>query len=245
MPRSRTSSDIELLVSLDRSDATSLHRQLERELRAAVRGGRLLGGVPMPSSRSLAAALGLSRGVVVEAYEQLVAEGYLLSTPGGATRVAHSSRDAPPPLLVDDDSGDPPIAFRYGRPDVSQFPRAAWLRSLRRVLNEAPDARLTYQDGRGLPELRDALARYLNRVRGTAADPERIVVCGGFAQGMALIGQVLRARGARRLALEDPSDTSVRGDCAERRSGGGRSACRRCGCLDRARRGQRGSTPSC
>jgi GntR family transcriptional regulator/MocR family aminotransferase len=159
----------------------------------------------MPSSRALAAELGLSRGVIVEAYEQLTAEGYLTSRPGATTRVAACAQAArmlqAPPSIP-----EPTIAFSYGRPDVSLFPRNAWLRSVRTVLNEAPSQRLGYLDGRGVPELRAALAAYLNRVRGTAADPERIVICSGFAQGMALISKALRARGARHLALEDPCD---------------------------------------
>src|SRR4051812_15318206 len=88
MPRSKTSSDVELLVPLRRDSPIPLHRQVEHELRNAVRGGRLRGNSPMPSSRALAAQLGLSRGVIVEAYEQLTAEGYLTTTPGGSTRVA-------------------------------------------------------------------------------------------------------------------------------------------------------------
>lgn len=93
---------------------------------------------------------------------------------------------------------------------MSQFPRAAWLRSVRRVLTEAPHERLIYLEGRGAPELRGALADYLNRVRGTWATPENIVVCSGFAQGWALTTQVLAATGARRLAVEDPSFDDVR-----------------------------------
>src|SRR4029450_12755430 len=88
MPRTRTSSGGELLVELRRDDSTPFHRQLEQELRAAIRSNRLEADSPLPSSRALADQLGLSRGVVVEAYEQLVAEGYLASRPGGATRVA-------------------------------------------------------------------------------------------------------------------------------------------------------------
>jgi GntR family transcriptional regulator/MocR family aminotransferase len=204
MPKTRTSSAAELLVGLRRDEPAPLHSQLEQELRSAVRSGRLAGGSIVPSTRALAAELGLSRGVVVEAYEQLIAEGYFRSRPGGTTQVAEYAAPVsvarPAPPIV-----EPLIAFRYGRPDVSQFPRSAWLRSLRTVLNEAPDARLSYSDGQGVPELREALAAYLNRVRGTAADAQHIVVCNGFAQGMTLISQVLRASGARRLAIEDPS----------------------------------------
>ena len=206
MARTRTSSDAELLVELRRDDGAPLHRQLEQELRAAIRSGRLTAGSVVPSTRGLASQLGLSRGVVVEAYEQLVAEGYLTSQPGGTTRIAEGVADtnpvtgapvSPPPAMR--------IDFGYGRPDVAQFPRAAWLRSVRRVLTEAPSDRLVYLDPRGAHELREALADYLNRVRGTCADAERVVVSAGFGQAVVLVLHALRERGARRLAVEDPS----------------------------------------
>ncbi|MFL5768988.1 MAG: PLP-dependent aminotransferase family protein [Chloroflexota bacterium] len=211
MPRSRTSSGGELLVELHRDDSAPLHRQLEQELRTAIRSGRIEHDTALPSSRALAQQLGLSRGVIVEAYEQLVAEGYLSSTPGGATRVAASVTATPksaepadgtlPNLLP---AADAAINFAPGRPDVTQFPRQAWLKSLRRVLNEAPSERLTYLDLRGTPEVRQALASYLNRVRGTSADPDAIVICNGFAQALRLVAQVVRESGGRRIAAEDP-----------------------------------------
>ena len=86
MPRTKTSSAIELLVPLDRANGHPLHRQLEQELREAIRSGRLASGSTLPSTRALAEQLAVSRGIVVEAYEQLAAEGYLVSRPGGATR---------------------------------------------------------------------------------------------------------------------------------------------------------------
>jgi GntR family transcriptional regulator/MocR family aminotransferase len=73
------------------------------------------------------------------------------------------------------------------------------------VLTEAPDERLSYPDGQGAGDLREALADYLNRVRGTVAKPENLVVTNGYAQGIALLLGVLAARGAGRLAVEDPS----------------------------------------
>jgi GntR family transcriptional regulator/MocR family aminotransferase len=170
-----------------------------------MRSGRLPPGAAMPSTRSLARQLGISRGVVVESYEQLVAEGYLVSRPGGTTRVAPNAAPASPVRRLTEPK-EPEIAFRYGRPDVTEFPREAWLRSMRRVLTSAPSSRLMHLDPRGLPELREALTAYLNRVRGTCADPERIVVAAGFAQGMGLVTDVLRREGRTRLALEDPSD---------------------------------------
>jgi len=205
MARTRTSSDAELLVELNRDDGVPLHRQLEQELRGAIRSGRLAPGSVVPSTRGLATQLGLSRGVVVEAYEQLVAEGYLISQPGGTTRISERVADATP-LSQAPRSTKPAVRidFGYGRPDVAQFPRAAWMRSVRRVLNEAPNDRLAYLDNRGAGELRLALADYLNRVRGTCADAERVVICNGFAQAIVLVAQVLRARGKTRIAIESP-----------------------------------------
>ncbi len=202
----RTTFGSELLLQIDVEGGGSgaIHHRIERDLRAAIASGRLGPGAALPSSRALAEQLGLSRGVVVEAYEQLVAEGYLTSRRGSATRVnpriARPAPTASPPSA-------PAVArysFAYGSPDVAEFPRAAWLRSLRRVLNDAPSARLGYLDARGTPELRTAIAGYLNRVRGTAADGERVVICNGFAQGIGLIAQLLAAGGASRIATEDP-----------------------------------------
>ena len=104
----------------------------------------------------------------------------------------------------------PRFDFRPGGPDVSLFPRAAWLASLRRALRDAPDARFDYGDPRGAPELRAALARYLGRARGVACEPERLVVTSGMAQGMALIARALVAQGRRRIGVEDPSNTPGR-----------------------------------
>jgi GntR family transcriptional regulator/MocR family aminotransferase len=209
MARSRTSSGLELLVTLDRAAAEPIHRQLAAQLRAGVRDGRLGADSPLPSSRALAAQLGVSRGVVVEAFEQLVAEGYLQAVPGGATRVAPGAVSAGGPTRSLE-LPSYPFDFRPGRPDVTAFPRAAWVRSLRRALAAAPADRLTYRSGAGLPELRIALAAYLNRVRGTAGAPADIVVASGFAQGLGLVARALAQGGGHTFALEDPFDPEYR-----------------------------------
>jgi GntR family transcriptional regulator/MocR family aminotransferase len=193
-----------LLVELRRDDPAPLHRQIESAIRGAVRSGRLRLGSRLPPTRTVAADLGVSRGVVVEAYQQLVAEGYLTSQSGGYTTVAIGPAPSRSPAQVVT-APVPRIDFGYGRADVSNFPRTAWLRSIKRVLTEAPNDRFGYLSGRGVPEVRDALADYLNRVRGTTARPDDIVVCTGYAQGVALLVQVLAASGAKRLAVEDPS----------------------------------------
>lgn len=200
-----------LLLDLQRDRPVSLHRQIESGIRDAIRSGRLPHGAVLPSTRTLAADLGVSRGTVVEAYQQLTAEGYLSSRGGGHTRVAVQVRP-PRPVTREAARARPRIDFGYGRADVSSFPRATWLRSLRRVVADAPDERLGYLGGRGALELREALAGYLNRVRGTEIDPDDMVICSGYAQGVSLVLHVARGRGARRLAVEDPTsqDDAVR-----------------------------------
>jgi GntR family transcriptional regulator/MocR family aminotransferase len=217
MARTRTRFPSELLVELDHEGSLPLHQQLEQELRGAIRGGRLMPDTTLPSTRVLAEQLDLSRGVVVEAYEQLVAEGYLTSLPGGATRIAARAAVAPPAGQPRPTAPDIRINFAYGRPDVREFPRQVWLRSLRRVLTEAPSDRLSYNHPRGVDELRAALATYLNRVRGTAADADHVVICNGFAQAIDLVTQLVKARGGRRIAVEDPGDAD--GRVAVRRHG--------------------------
>jgi GntR family transcriptional regulator/MocR family aminotransferase len=198
---SRAAAD--LLVTLERDAGVALHRQIETSIRGAIRAGRLPRGTALPATRALAGDLGVSRGVVVEAYQQLVAEGYLTSRPGAYTRVAAGPGPvaAPAPPAP---ASPPRVDFCPCRADGSQFPRAAWLRSMRRVLTEASAEDFGYVRGRGAPALQRALAAYLDRVRGTSAAPDRIVICNGYAQGIGLIVAALRRAGARRLAVEDP-----------------------------------------
>jgi GntR family transcriptional regulator/MocR family aminotransferase len=213
MTASRTNSRLagDMLIALERDTAVPLHRQLSVAIRDGIRSGRLPLGSSLPPTRAIAADLGVSRGVVVEAYQQLVAEGYLTSRAGGYTQVAAGAAEPArpaPPLDPPPAMRRPPeitIDFGYGRADVANFPRAAWLRSIRRVLTEAPNDRFGYPSGAGLPELRQALADYLNRVRGTVARPDDIIICNGYAQAITLLIQVLARSGARRLAVEDPS----------------------------------------
>jgi GntR family transcriptional regulator / MocR family aminotransferase len=202
MAKTRTNS--ELLVMLRHDAGIPLHRQIETSVREAIRAGRLPRGSSLPPSRVLAADLGVSRGVVVEAYQQLAAEGYLASRIGGYTQVA--AGPAPPATEPPLTHGPKPgIDLSYGRADVSSFPRAAWLRAIRAALAYAPNDVFGYLTGRGVPQLRTALAGYLNRVRGTVAAPDHMVICTGYAQGVTLLIGVLAAAGAKRLALEDPS----------------------------------------
>jgi len=197
----------ELLVELRRDGARPLRAQLEDGLRSGVRAGRLAAGARLPSSRTLARDLGVTRRLVVEAYAQLTAEGYLLARAGAGTYVApgRAAAAAPAPRRSAAVPPRPRHDFFPGAPDLSAFPRQAWLRALRDVLRTLPDRALGYQDPRGVRALRVALAEYLGRVRGVVAAPERIVVVSGAAQGLALLARVLVRAGTPRVAVEDPS----------------------------------------
>ncbi|CAL9445024.1 PLP-dependent aminotransferase family protein [Streptomyces sp. enrichment culture] len=189
-------------LHLERS-GPGLRRGLTDALRDAIRTGRLAPGTRLPSSRALAADLGVARNTVADAYADLVAEGRLTARQGSGTHVA--DRAVPPPPARQPPARPPgrlPHDLVPGTPDLASFPRSAWLRATRRALAAAPNDAFGYGDPRGRPELREALADYLARARGVRADPGNVVVCAGFADGLRLLAGVLRARGVRTLAVE-------------------------------------------
>ncbi|HMG43512.1 MAG TPA: PLP-dependent aminotransferase family protein [Acidimicrobiales bacterium] len=200
----------ELLLRLDRDVAEPLRSQLERELREAIRSGRLSADERLPSSRVLARELGVSRGLVLDCYTQLEAEGYLTARGGSGTRVAAGAHMPSPAPAVPRPAPDPApridVDFRPGLPDLGSFPRSDWVRALRDAARDAPDDAFGYGDGQGSPVLRTVLASYLRRVRGAAADPGHVVVCSGFQQGLNLALRAVAAEGVERVAVEDPGD---------------------------------------
>jgi GntR family transcriptional regulator/MocR family aminotransferase len=219
----------ELLMRLDRSSGQPVRAQLEDGLRDAIRGGRLRGGERLPSSRELAREIGVARGTVQECYSQLLAEGYLTSQTGSATRVADvadrtafapaprpSPAQAPLPA-----SGPALIAdFRAGVPDLSSFPRADWAWAVREACGAVASADLGYGDPRGSAVLREVLAGYLRRVRAAAADPGRMTVSTGFTQGVNLVLRALASQaGVDSVAFEDPGYGSAAADETIRAAG--------------------------
>jgi GntR family transcriptional regulator/MocR family aminotransferase len=205
---------VDLHLDLDGS-ARHAAAQITAGLRDAVRSGRLAAGTRLPPSRTLAADIGLSRGPVVEAYEQLAAEGLLVSRQGAGTWVAGLSPRPARPARPAGPAADPAAAtipVRYdltpGTPDLAGFPRQRWLAALRQAAAVLPHHQLGYADPGGLPELRAELAGYLRRVRAADASAGDVVVVAGVAQGLSLTARALVAAGRRLLAVEDP--TSVR-----------------------------------
>jgi len=193
---------IDLHLHLDMA-GSRIRAGLEAALRDAARAGRLGAGTRLPSSRDLAADLGIARNTVADAYGQLVAEGWLEARTGSGTWVAEQAtsvagpvgRPAPGPV-------GPRYDLRAGAPAVSAFPRRAWLAAARAALNAADDTALGYPDPRGLAGLRAVIAGYLARARGVIAEPDNVIICAGFAHGLALVCQALARRGAATVATE-------------------------------------------
>ncbi|MFE1195252.1 PLP-dependent aminotransferase family protein [Streptomyces olivaceoviridis] len=163
---------------------------LTRALREAVRGGRLAPGTRLPPYRSLAADLGVARNTVADAYAELVAEGWLTARQGSGTRVAERAeplRDTVRTPVEAPSRAGPVHNLRQGAPDASAFPRAAWAASYRRALQAAPNEAFGPGDPAGRRELRETLAEYLARARGVRTEPDRIVICSGFAHALRLL----------------------------------------------------------
>jgi GntR family transcriptional regulator / MocR family aminotransferase len=200
----------EVLLTLDRDRGVPLRAQLEDQFRQAIRSGRLGAGERVPSSRALARALGLSRGLVQECYAQLLAEGYLVTRSGSATRVAtaatraeparRSPQPVPPPRLVAD--------FASGVPDLASAPRDDWAWAVREACRTAPNSELGYGDPAGNPQLREILAAYLRRVRAADTAADRVIICSGMAQSVALILRALAGQGLTKVGFEDPGSAS-------------------------------------
>jgi GntR family transcriptional regulator/MocR family aminotransferase len=201
----------DLLVTLDRG-AGPLGIQVQDQLRAAIRDGQLGAGERLPSTRRLAELLGVSRGTVVDVYEQLLAEGYVESAVGSGTRVAALPSTLPaggpvrpvpgvvaaaPPRPVEAD-------FEYGIPDLGSVPLADWSWAVSEATRTLPTAELGDEDPAGSRHLREVVTAYHRRVRSGCAVVKDAVVVSGFRQGLAFALATLAQHGILRIALEDP-----------------------------------------
>ncbi|WP_337883901.1 PLP-dependent aminotransferase family protein [Chromobacterium haemolyticum] len=205
---------------LQRQGAESLARQLYRLLRELIRAGQLAGGAPLPASRALAAELALGRNTILNAYEQLGAEGYLESRHGSGTYVAalFSPRSAPPQRAQQHPglsqrgqrvSGHCTLptglagAFAPGTPELKQFPHAQWQRCLQNHIQRPQLDHLHYRHDGGLPELKRSLSQYLYLSRSVRCQPEQIVITQGAQQGLELLARLLADPGDDAW-VEDP-----------------------------------------
>jgi GntR family transcriptional regulator/MocR family aminotransferase len=203
---SRHLRSVELLITKPDRSAARLQSQLRGQLLEAITTGRLTAGSRLPSTRQLAADLGVARGTVVEVYDQLVHEGFLTAAQGVGTAVAASTLPPSRP----GGGGDPSsrlIDLRPGRPDLRSFPREIWARAASHVLKTLPDAELGDVQPMGASALRAELAPHLGRTRHLVTDSEHLAVTTGVEQGLALLCHLLLAQGHSVLAVEDPTDS--------------------------------------
>ncbi len=207
----RTPGDVTLPLAVDRADARSLPRQVADELRTAIGNGTVVAGEPVPATRTLAQLLGVSRGTVVAAYDQLLAEGYLVGRVGHGTVVNPALRDVHPPSAgrpasarTDSSPGHPVIDLRPGRPwtadVVNTAWRSAWRGAAARPLDALPAA--------GLPELRVEIADHLRRMRGVRRAADHVLVTAGARDGLGLLLATLGPGGC--VGVEDPGYPSLR-----------------------------------
>lgn len=207
----------------------SLHRQIYRQLRSAILAGKLAAGTRLPSTRDLAEQLRVSRSVVLEAYDQLLAEGFIVGRSGSGTYVSQGmtprDRDerqkSVKPRLSDFGIAAEEAAkvlevavrpsrmrydFKFGRSesDIETFPFEQWQRMLARNARKAPVRQLDYGPAAGNPVLREAICSHLRRSRAVVCEPSEIIIVSGSQQALDLIARVLLERGDP-VAIENPS----------------------------------------
>ncbi|MFJ8860132.1 PLP-dependent aminotransferase family protein [Streptomyces sp. NPDC102451] len=203
---------LHMAMDVVRDSHVSLTAQIQNFIKMEIGDGILHPGTRLPSSRRLADDLDVSRSVVVEAYGQLVAEGYLEAAQGAGTRVVQhlTGREIVPTLLEESRAPGARWDLLPGGGNLFAFPRREWLACYERVLWSAGPAAHAYPPLAGDPGLRIELARYLGRTRGVRAAPEDVAVVAGFSQALALLCGVLREQGVEALGTEDPGHPGQR-----------------------------------
>jgi GntR family transcriptional regulator/MocR family aminotransferase len=231
MTQRRAPDGIPVLIALDPGAKDTLSRQIYRALRDGILAGRLAGGLRLPSTRALAADLGVSRNTVITAFDQLMVEGYVESRVGRGTRVSHTLPDnllhararpsvqgaaslapnAPSTraeLLVGyarpkSSADEPAIAFAPGVPALDLFPWRTWGRLVAIRGRAMGPAEAGYTDPLGYRPLREAIARYVAVARGVTCTADEVVIVGGSQQGLDLVARVATDPGDSAW-MEDP-----------------------------------------
>lgn len=205
-------------LSLNRSSSVSLTRQLFLQLREAILTGRLQSGERISSSRELSSRLSVSRNIVVDAIEQLQAEGYIVGRHGSGAYVEdrlYLARPPVPPMIHPSPPADTEergkssaIDFRSGLPCLDAFPHRKWGRILKEICESIPSAQWSYGAAEGIPELRSALVDYLRQSRGVICQPEQIIITAGAVQALSIVARALLTTSTPVL-MEDPANNDV------------------------------------
>lgn len=184
-------------INIDKSSKISITRQLCDQIRNLIIEGKLKSGDKLPPTRRLSQEYEISRNVVIEAYEQLIAEGFLESVIGSGTYVAsnivpiHSKKNSLKSVEETEKRDKAIIDFISGIPDLSLFPKKQWLNCVKEAFNESENL-LGYGDIIGDYNLRRSVAQYLFRLRGIKTSSEQVFIFSGASQAYILIGKVLR-----------------------------------------------------
>lgn len=200
----------------ERPPNTTLTRWLYQELCRAILDRRLPPGTRLPATRDFALQYGISRGTVVNVFEQLQAEGYLIGRVGAGTRVNErlsqdfsrkqspmpQRRELPLPMRGMSNS-QPPRPFRPYEPALREFPVEAWSRVAGRRLRRVAPSLLAGGDPCGYKPLREAIAAYLGSSRGVNCSADSVVIVSGVQQGLDLVARLLVSRGDP-VWMEDP-----------------------------------------
>lgn len=209
----RSTPEITLPVRLDQLAGVPLPAQLAAQVRELIGTAVLAPGDPLPSSRALAAHLGISRGSVVSAYDQLLAEGYLSAAAGRATVVNPQLRRVHPrpirPVRQLPAESRPALDLRPGHPWPDEVVGKAWKAAWRQA---SADPVAEPVPPLGLPALRGAWAEHLRRMRAVVRGPAQIAVTAGGREGLALLLLTLGSnrRSALRVGVEEPGYPSLR-----------------------------------
>lgn len=202
-------------IYLESVSPISKTAQLCRQIRQKIERGELKGGMRLPPTRKLAQEYGIARNVVIDAYEQLIAEGYLIGQAGSGTYVANgivptvsldelTSKANHNERLETRSTCGENIDFDSGAPDMSNFPRALWAKYLKSAAEDSSGTTFDYGDIRGEVELRTEISDYLYRTRGMRCLPEQIMMVPGSSDGISLIASFMR-RHYHSVYLEDPT----------------------------------------
>lgn len=206
-------------IKINRNLDLSLIRQICDQLRNLIEKNRLKSGEKLPSTRQMAEELKISRNVMIEVYEQLIAEGYLESQIGSGTYVTeniiqnkYSNNDFADIMLkidkqeeIDNDI----IHFAGGIPDLRSFPRKLWSKYYRLAIEDSPDNLFDYGDITGDYELKQSLTDYIFRIKGIQCHPEQIIIISGSSEGFLLIAKVF-SKTNNIIYVEDPTVSFIR-----------------------------------
>ena len=205
-------------IIIDRNSDLTLERQIYLQIREMILSGGLSAGYKLPSTRKLSAELAVSRNTIIEAYSQLIAEGYLKTFKGSGTVVAdglHALDIVPsfiqkiPMCRHKEPRSETKVDFRTGVPALEYFPHKEWGKLYREICNTIPTSSYGYCGTAGVWELREAISKYLYRMRGLSCDPNKIVITSGATQGLSLISHLLKEENKKAL-VEDPTHTGLR-----------------------------------